>query len=179
MPSKPIIEQLPEEVREWLEKELVSRNFSGYLELTKVLNEHLASRGLELQVGRTALWSWGSAFEQRLAMIKQTAQQAAFMARELRDDEAATADAALRVLQSKVFEFALHENLDARTVNALSHAAADLARAGVVQKKHMAQVRARSEAVAKQVEKQARAGGLSEQTVEDIKKKILGIVDAA
>jgi len=179
MPARAVIDQLPAEVRGWLERELLDRNFAGYLELTEALNARLQEVGLEVRVSKSSVHRFGQEFETKVDALKRTTAMAQTIARDLGDDEGAMNDAVIRLVQDRMFATVLDEQLTPKSLNSLAHAAADLARASVMQKKHMAAVRTAAERAANEVAATARKAGLSDDTVEDIKRRILGIADAA
>jgi ABC-type transporter Mla subunit MlaD len=143
MPSRTVIEQLPPTIQEWLEHELLERGFAGYIELTDALNDKLAEAGLEITVSKSALHRFGQGFEGRVDALRRTMMMAQTIVRDLGDEQGAMNDAVIRLTQDRMFQIVLDEELDARSLNALAHAAADLSRASIVQKKHMASVRAK------------------------------------
>ena len=101
------------------------------------------------------------------------------------DDQDARSEAVIALVQTEMFESILNlqeaedEALDpADRIALLSKAAkniATLARASVNQKKFRLEVQARAEAAAAKVEKIARKGGLSAESVEQLRREILGI----
>lgn len=179
MPQRSVIDQLPEEVREWLESELLERNFSEYVSMTDELNSKLDELGLEVTVSKSSLHRWGQDFESKVEALKRTTRMAQTIARDIGDDEGAMNDAVIRLVQDKMFATVLDENLSPKALHNIARATSDLVRASVAQKKHQIQVRKAAAQVADAVEKRVRAGGLSPETVEAIKTQILGIADAS
>jgi len=175
MPARGIIDQLPAEIREWLEGELLASGFAGYADLTTALNGRLEEHGLELTVAKSTLHRFGQRFEDQVAALKRTTQMAQTIARDLGDDEGAITDAVIRLTQDKLFNIVLEEGLSPAALNKISHAVADLSRAAVMQKKHQIATRSKAEAAAEKVAAVAKKGGLSAEAVDAIRKDILGI----
>lgn len=101
------------------------------------------------------------------------------------DDQDARSEAVIALVQTELFESivnlqeATDEDIDpADRIGLLSKAAkniATLARASVNQKKFRQDVQARAEAAAANVEKIAKKGGLSTESVQALRREILGI----
>ena len=101
------------------------------------------------------------------------------------DDQDARSEAVIALVQTELFESIINlqeagdEDIDpADRIGLLSSAAkniATLARASVNQKKFRLEVQARAEAAAANVEKIAKKGGLSAESVEQLRREILGI----
>lgn len=168
MPPRSKVAQLPAEVKAWLDEYLVESNFSGY----EALSAELAERGYS--IGKSALHTYGSAFEEKLSALKMSSEQARAVVQAAPDDEGAVNEALMRLVQEHLFKLLMAEGgkLDLPKV---AKAVAELGRASVVQAKWKAEVRARAEAAASQVEKIAKKGGLNAETVAEIRREILGV----
>lgn len=168
MPPRSKVAQLPAEVKAWLDEYLVESNFSGY----EALSAALAERGYS--IGKSALHTYGSAFEEKLSALKMSSEQARAVVQAAPDDEGAVNEALMRLVQEHLFKLLMAEGgkLDLPKV---AKAVAELGRASVVQAKWKAEVRARAEAAASQVEKIAKKGGLNAETVAEIRREILGV----
>ncbi|ATF00772.1 hypothetical protein PhaeoP75_01113 [Phaeobacter gallaeciensis] len=59
MPPPKKIDLLPVEHRSWLADEIRSRAFSGYVELTDLLNARLAEAGFDVHIGKSAVHEFG------------------------------------------------------------------------------------------------------------------------
>ena len=64
MPQPRKIDLLPQELRLWLQEELKARGFGGYDDLTEALNGRLEEEGLELRLGRSAVYAYGHEFRE-------------------------------------------------------------------------------------------------------------------
>ena len=171
--------QLPQPVREWLDKSLVEGNFSGY----QLLEEALRDKGFA--ISKSAIHRYGQKLERRFAAIKASTDAARLLTEGAADDQDARSEAVIALVQTELFESivnlqeATDEDTDpAERIGLLSSAAkniATLSRASVNQKKFRLEVQARAEAAAANVEKIAKKGGLSSESVEQLRREILGI----
>ncbi|MCL1861801.1 MAG: DUF3486 family protein [Proteobacteria bacterium] len=178
MPQKPAIEGLPEEVRRWLEQALVDQNFSNY----KLLETLLCEKGFE--IGKSSIHRFGKKLEKRLSAIKASTEAARLVVESASDDKNARSEAVMALVQSELFDTLVNlseseeETDPAKRVVLLSnaaHAVANVARADITQKKFRHEVQQRIEAAAASVENIARKGGLSQESVEALRREILGI----
>ncbi|WP_300657552.1 DUF3486 family protein [Pseudomonas sp.] len=168
MPPRSKVAGLPPEVKAWLDQALVENNFSGY----EVLSDELAERGYS--IGKSALHSYGQGFEERLSALKVASEQARAVVAAAPDEEGAVNEALMRLVQEHLFKLLMTEGSQ-MDLPKVAKAVAELGRASVVQKKWQAEVRAKAEAAASQVEKIAKKGGLDADTVAEIRREILGV----
>lgn len=168
MPPRSKVAGLPAQVKAWLDQALVESNFSGY----EALSAELEARGY--QIGKSALHRYGSEFEDKLAALKLSSEQAKAVVQAAPDDEGAVNEALMRLVQEHLFKLLMAEGgkIDLPKV---AKAVAELGRASVVQAKWKAEVRTRAEAAASEVEKIAKRGGLNAETVAEIRREILGV----
>lgn len=168
MPPRSKVAGLPAQVKAWLDQALVESNFSGY----EALSAELEARGY--QIGKSALHRYGSEFEDKLAALKLSSEQAKAVVQAAPDDEGAVNEALMRLVQEHLFKLLMAEGgkIDLPKV---AKAVAELGRASVVQAKWKAEVRSRAEAAASEVEKIAKKGGLNAETVAEIRREILGV----
>ncbi|WP_027360252.1 DUF3486 family protein [Desulforegula conservatrix] len=171
MPKPSSIEILPQSVKEWLDTTLVENNFSGY----QLLENELKERGY--QISKSAIHRYGQNFEKRLAAVRLSTEQAKAIVDASPDDEGAVNDALMRLVQDKLFNVLIDLEVDPAKVNfgSLARAVAELGRASVTQKKWASEVKKKAEEAAATVVQAARKGGLSDDTVDEIKRRILGI----
>ncbi|WP_027360880.1 DUF3486 family protein [Desulforegula conservatrix] len=171
MPKPSSIEILPQAVKEWLDTTLVEKNFSGY----QLLENELKERGY--QISKSAIHRYGQNFEKRLAAVRLSTEQAKAIVDASPDDEGAVNDALMRLVQDKLFNVLIDLEVDPAKVNfgSLARAVAELGRASVTQKKWASEVKKKAEEAAATVVQAARKGGLSDDTVDEIKRRILGI----
>lgn len=162
---------LPSKVKKQLNSRLIKSGFSGY----ESLSAWLAEQGFE--ISKSSLHRYGQSFEDRVAALKRATEQAKAIVEESPDDEGAMSEALQRLIQEKLFTVLLDLEVDTAklNINSLGKTIAELGRASVTQKKYAAEVRARANAAAADVEQLAKEGGLSDEKAALIKKKILGI----
>ncbi len=179
MPRRNNIEQLPRSVRDWLDKALLEGNFSGYQALEALL------RDKGFQISKSAIHRYGQKIERRFAAIKASTEAARLLTEGAADDQDARSEAVIALVQTELFESivnlqeATDEDIEpAERIGLLSSVAkniATLARASVNQKRFRQEVQARAETAAANVEKIAKKGGLSADSVEQLRREILGI----
>ena len=90
------------------------------------------------------------------------------------DEEGAVNEALMRLVQEHLFKLLMAEEGEF-DLPKVARAVAELGRATVTQKKWQAEVRARAEAAAAAVEKIAKKGGLSAESVDQLRREILVI----
>ena len=159
---------MPAEIKEWLDRALAENNFSDY----ELLAEELKARGYA--ISKSALHRYGQAFETRLSALKMASEQARAVVAAAPDEEGAVNEALMRLVQEHLFKLLMAEEGEFELPK-VARAVAELGRATVTQKKWQAEVRARAEAAAAAVEKIAKKGGLSAESVDQLRREILGI----
>ena len=179
MPRKNSVETLPPAVREWLDKTLVSGNFSGY----EALEKALAERGH--QISKSAIHRYGQPLQRRLAAIKASTEAARIITEGAADDQDARSEAVIALIQTEMFEAIVNlqeledEKLDPiERMGIMSKVAkniASLTNASISQKRYKADVLARAKSAADAVVNVARKGGLTPEAVDTIRREILGI----
>ncbi|GAP66277.1 Mu-like prophage FluMu protein gp27 [Mizugakiibacter sediminis] len=168
MPPRSKIARLPPAVKDWLDKALVESNFSGY----EALAAELRARGYD--VSKTAVHHYGQEFEDRLHDLRIAHEQAKAVVSVVPDEEGAMNDALVRLVQDRLFKL-LRSGDGKIDLAKVGRAIADLGRASIQQKKWQAEVRAKVEAAAQQVEAKCRAAGISPETLASITQDIYGI----
>ncbi len=171
MPVRSSVTSLPSEVKEWLDKALVDGNFSGYEALAEALNE----KGFN--ISKSSLHRYGKNFEETLSAVKIATEQAKAIVESCPDEAGTLNDALIRLVQQKAFQALGRIEADKEdiTLADLGHMISSLGRASTTVKKYATEVKARTIEAAKEVEKVAKKGGLSEDAVQMIRSKILGI----
>lgn len=170
MPKRSSILQLPEEIRDELNRRLVANSFSGYQGFSDWLGE------LGFEISRSSVHRHGQQFEEKLAAIKIATEQARAIADAAGDEEGKMNDALIRLIQQKAFDTLvdLQEDKDG-ILPKMGIMVARLSRASVGQKKWQAEVRGKAREAARKISKELKKRGLSEEAAEAIKKDILGI----
>ena len=166
MPPRSKVAQLPDEVRQELDRRLIAGVFSGYVGLS----EWLAEAGYS--IGKSALAEHGSRLERRIEMLRVSAEQAKALVAAAPDDEGAVADATLRMAQERLFElFLATEEGDPKLIVAAGRALTDMARASTAIRVERRKVRAEA---AKDADKVMRKQGLSADATAAIRAAIEG-----
>ena len=168
MPPRSKVAGMPAEIKEWLDRALAENNFSDY----ELLAEELKARGYA--ISKSALHRYGQAFETRLSALKMASEQARAVVAAAPDEEGDVNEALMRLVQEHLFKLLMAEEGEF-DLPKVARAVAELGRATVTQKKWQAEVRARAEAAAAAVEKIAKKGGLSAESVDQLRREILGI----
>lgn len=173
------VTQLPKAVRAWLDHALIEGNFSGY----QLLEAALKQRGCA--VSKSAIHRYGQKIERRFAAIKASTEAARMLTEGAEDDQDARSEAVIALVQTELFETlvnlqeATDEDVDpAERVKLLSIAAkniAALSRASVNLKRFQSEVRTKVELAVASAEKIAKKGGLSADSVDQLRREILGI----
>lgn len=168
MPPRSKVATLPAEVKAWLDHALAENNFSDY----EALSAELTERGFA--ISKSALHRYGQNFEERLSALKVASEQARAVVSAAPDEEGAVNEALMRLVQEHLFRLLMSEEgkIDLPKV---AKAVAELGKASIAQKKWQAEVRAKAEAAASEVEKIAKKGGLDAETVAEIRREILGV----
>ena len=178
MAKRSTIDQLPEAVRHEFERKLVENGFADY----QALAEWLQQQGYE--ISRSAAHRYGQKVQRRFAAIKNSTEAARLIAEDAADEGDTRSEALMAMLQTELFEALVQigempeDELNALDVRIMSEGArkiSGLITAGTRLKEYQAKVKAKVEAAAENVAKQAKKGGLSDAAAEAIRKQILGI----
>lgn len=185
MPKRAKVGQLPPEVKEWLDTALIGGDFSNY----ELLEAELSERGY--QIGKSSIHRYGQKLERKLAAIKASTDAAAAIAKAAPDDSDLRSAAVISLVQTEVFDVLLQlqelqeaeegGGIDAaERVKLLSRVAksiAELSRASVNQKRWQVAMQDKARAAAEAVDAVARKGGLTDESLEMIRRNILGILN--
>lgn len=181
MPERPKVSRLPDDVRTWLDGELIRRGFGGYEELESLLEQ----RGYE--IGKSALHRYGQKLERKLAAIRASTEAARSIAEAAPDDADLRSAAVMSLVQTEIFEVlvnlqeATEEDIDPVTrVKLLNQAAkniATLSRASVNQKKWALALREKIGVKLGALEADAKAGKrkLDLETLRQVREGLYGI----
>jgi hypothetical protein len=171
MPPPSKIDTMDEALKTRLNAKLKENGFGDYRGLVAWLN------GEGFEISKSTLAKYGSEFKLNLARIRNATEQAKFLANEFPDDDGKLNDALIRQLQAKLFELMQKFEFDASKVDGvkMGRMIADLARAGISQKKLAREIREETRlAAAEDAASAATAQGLSKDTVNFIRAKVLG-----
>lgn len=178
------IKLYPPEIRAWLDAELVRRGFSDYVQLAVDLKEESASRGMPVDASKSSIHRYGANLERKLSAIKASTEAARLIAAQSPDDADLRSGAVLSMIQTQVFDVMVGLQDASQAEDPVERAKllarvgrdyATVARASVHQKRHEIEIRGKTAAAADRVAKLAKKGGLSGDTVDAIKREILGI----
>ncbi len=170
-----IITRLPYTVRTELEKRLVENGFSGYIELTRWLND------LGYRISKGALNRYGLQFEQRYNVEAAAARQARELAETARGDDGTATSALVRLLEERLFNLLIETEkpFDQIDLGRLVRIIEQLSRTSIAHRRWLAerqnQLAQQQREAAGKVATMERAGGLSPFAAEAIRNILLGI----
>lgn len=178
MSQRSAVSQLPEAVRDELNRKLVERAFSGYEEIARWLHE------LGYQISKSAVHRHGaqleSEFEEAMADVRRTRA----LAKAVKDagDDGDVLQATSGILQEQLLRISIAlRNADAnpaeaaKSISQVARAHSDVGRLQVSLAKWQDDLQVRCQAAAAACEQEARRGGLTAETVAVIRREILGI----
>lgn len=165
MPPRSKVEQLPPDVKAWLDRALADSNFSEYQALSDVLK----ARGYN--ISKSALNRYGQNFEDRLAALRMASEQAKAIVDASPDDEGAVNDSLMRLVQERLFNLLLAEDAKVDLPKA-AKAIAELGRATIQQKKFAIEQNARKQLIQEQRQKLDELGKSGAVEVEILNKVI-------
>lgn len=171
MPPRSKVHALPKAVKAWLDGALVDGNFGGY----EGLAEELKGRGYD--VSKTSIHRYGQAFEERLSTLRLVTEQAKAVVEASPDDDDAVNQALIRVTQEKLFTVMMDLKIDPKQVDIakITRSIADLSRSSTASKEYANKVKLRAKEAAKDIAAVAKKAGLTDEAVNEIKKRILGV----
>lgn len=99
MMAKPsAIDMLPNDVRAWIDAQIVAKNFSQYEALQEVVRE----KGLP--IGKSQLHRRGQEIERRMMAIKSSVEASKLIVQAAGDDQDALSESVIALVQSEMFE---------------------------------------------------------------------------
>ena len=178
------IDQLNPDDKFWLDTWFKDKGFCGYVEIAEILME----RGYS--ISKSSVHRYGQKLERKLAAVQASTQAAIMIAEASPDDGDARSQAVLSMVQTELFNALVDlqnatddEDGDinpAYRIKLLANAGkgiANIVTASVSQKKWQVEVRDKAQKAADAVENIVSKGGLSGDTVQMIRKEILGIAE--
>lgn len=178
MGARSKVTKLPEDIKQWLDQVLVANSFGGY----EALAAELKARGYE--VSKSSLHRYGQSFEERLGALKAATEQAKAIVSEVGDEEGATNDALLRLVQEKLFVALTNpdpeKQLDVSWMPEIAKAIGNITRASVQNKEFARKVRREDAAKLAKLEAEAKAAagtgkkGLDPETLRVVREQIYG-----
>ena len=187
MGRKSTISRLPQDVKSYIEGKLAE----GRMTLDELIADLGKRFPSQAQAGdlpsRAAVHRYGQKLERKLAAIRASTEAAKIIQAQAGDSDDARSEALTALIQTELFEAILNlqeaddpEMDPGERVGVLSAAAkniATLTRSSVSLKQFQSKVRDATRAAASAVEKTIKKAGLSDETVAEIKARILGIVE--
>jgi len=186
MPKPSKIALLPETLRHDLEQWIIEHSYGGYVAAAAWLIERGRAMGIEQArlPRKSVLHEFGAKLKAKLERIEAATRASLIIAKLFPDDADSRGAAVIGMVQTEIFNLLVtlqgakdadpeeHLKLLSRVARSIS----DLSRASVNQKKWQADVQAKAEAAAVQAADIGKRGGLSEDTADQIRRLILGIV---
>lgn len=178
MPARSAVGQLPEEIRDELNRRLVESGFSGYSDLAAWLRDQ------GYQVSKSAVHRHGSELERQFDEAMADVRRTRALAKACKDegDEGDVLTATSGILQEQLLRIAIAlRQADgdpaeaAKSISVVARAHADVGRMQVTLQKWQEAMREKAAQAADAVERVARRGGLTSDTVDMIRREILGI----
>ena len=180
MARESAIDQLSPEHLEMLKVRLEDSGFQDYQQLTDWLTK------LGYEISKSSVHRFGKKHEQKMQAVSLSTQAAIYMAERNPDDAGALSSSVITMMQSEFFNALVQlQSIDSdddpltrmAQLSKVGKGIAELSKASVNQKKHQIEVRDKAQAAADKVEQIANKGGLTGDTVQEIRKAILGIAD--
>ena len=176
MPARSSVSQLPAEFRDELNRRLQAGNFSDYGGLA----EWLQGEGFE--ISRSSVHRYGAKLEKQIAKVRASTEMATAFVEAAPDDEGAMADASIRLIQDRMFDFLLEAEGDdlkalsgaAKAVAAAAHASA---RIRADRRKIFAETKKAVARTLDDAEQDASGGGDPMEVVRRVRREIYGILD--
>lgn len=191
MPPQPKIKLIPEDIRDWLQAELKERGFSGYVALTADLNGMLEERGLSMTIGKSAVHEYGAEYEQFARAEKEAgAWAASWMEDNGLEEEAKRHNVLFQMITTLAFKVMKSQmvkdgaEIDPQQLHFIGRLMKDVMTSSGIREKLSADqekriteraTREAKEAAASDVTKNAKQLGLTAETAEAIKQRILGV----
>ncbi|HGJ5864818.1 MULTISPECIES: DUF3486 family protein [Enterobacterales] len=176
------IEVLPPSVREWLDRALTERNFSGYRELETLLRDKGYS------IGRAQISRYGQKVQRRFAAIREATEMARVITEGAEDDQDKRSEAIIATIQADILtalidvrEASDDEMEPAERASLLAKVGksiATLTRSSVSLKRYQAEVRDKIAAQLDALEQEVKNndGHVSLETVQRVRQQIYGII---
>lgn len=183
MPAVSKIQQLPADVKAWLDSKLVANAFGNYDDLTEQLNTKLEGHQLEMTVSRSGLGIYGKGLKDRIEKIKNSTAAAKLLNETMDDEGDALGMANVALAQDLIFQLMNQYDPDdkdkpisVKEISTLFRALGNVSRASLPQKQWAKKVREelarKTEEAVSQIQAEA---GLSDLQFERVRAKFLGI----
>lgn len=165
------VDMLPSDVKAWLDQELVTRNFSNYRQVAKML----ASRGYE--ISKSAVGRYGMKFKDEQKDLRRSIEMAKAFAEVVGDDGAAM-NSTLTALAQQELMAVMREKTYIEEIKLpdLVRSIASLNRADINTRKYQIEQAAREKALidaTNMMAKSARQNGVTDDTIDQIRRDVL------
>lgn len=187
MPPPRKVDLLPAELKSFLQVALKERGFAGYEDLAEELNFRLEEEGLSLRIGKSSLHAYGQEYQEFVKYQDEASAWAAgWMTENGLEEEAQRHNVLFQMITTLAFKVMQSQmtregdEIDPRELHFIGKMLKDvMASSGMREKllddeRKRVAMQAREEA-AEDVGKAATELGLTTDTVESIKAKILGV----
>jgi hypothetical protein len=183
MPAVSKIQQLPSEVKAWLDSKLVANAFGNYDELTEQLNGKLAAHELELTVSRSGLGIYGKTLKDRIEKIRSSTAAAKLLNETMDDEGDALGMANVALAQDLIFQLMNQydaddpdQKINVKEITMLFRALGNISRASLPQKQWAKKVREElARKTAEAISEIQAEAGLSDMQFERVRARFLGI----
>ena len=184
MGRKSTISRLPPEVKTYIEGRLAEGRMTLDELVADIQAQFPASKESGDLPSRAAVHRYGQKLERRLGAIRASTEAAKIIQAQAGDNEDARSEALTALIQTELFDsiLALQEATDeddpgerAMMLAEIGKKIASMTNSSVNLKLFQSKVRDRTKAAAEAVEKIATKGGLSAESVQKLRREILGI----
>lgn len=172
MPPKNKVYTLPEPIRAWLDETLAANGGQQFA----ALEAQLKAKGFAISDSALQRYHAGD-LQPRLQALKLATESARTVAAAMGENDGTMLEALTGLCQERLFTLLMEvdtSTIDGSILAKLARAIGDLARASINVKKHVAEARAKAlEEAADTVKKAAAQAGISEETIQVIRRDIL------
>lgn len=172
MPPKNKVYTLPEPIRAWLDETLAANGGQQFA----ALEAQLKAKGFAISDSALQRYHAGD-LAPRLQALKLATESARTVAAAMGENDGTMLEALTGLCQERLFTLLMEvdtSTIDGGILAKLARAIGDLARASINVKKHVAEARAKAlEEAADTVKKAAAQAGISEETIQVIRRDIL------
>nr|DAR81635.1 MAG TPA: Protein of unknown function (DUF3486) [Bacteriophage sp.] len=175
-----VIARLPENIQRELNEKLAHRDFNDYTALANWLQ----TQGYE--ISRSSVFRYAQKYEKRLENVKRTTAAAQWLAENAPDEDDRRSEAVMALLQSElleslmcVLELDTEELPPIERFNMLANASkqvSGLVSASTRLKEYQNKTQQRAQIAAENIAQTVKKCGLSDETANEIRQQILGIV---
>jgi hypothetical protein len=160
--------ELPKEIRAEVDRLLLEPGITY-----DDIKEFLTGRGFD--ISRSSIGRYGQEFMSAYQRLRQVEDQAKSLVTEAGGDGLVLEEAASKLFAQQILEALVNNSMDVREKAKLIDAFAKLQASSTMREKFKSDLAAKAATAAEKVEKIVRKGGLSAETVQTIRREILGI----